>query len=1103
MAPLQQKQREYTATDLAASLKFVQIEHSGREDRDKDSPPWWPCLWFVNAAEMRGVMAKLNVCNDSVRRRDIFMQYTRLFPNSLNCPVALLLGDAAPQRCLFDVNPSEHPLTTVPLADHLFDFNGKYISHPQYKNAVAEILIIHQAAMSGHKPTLNPPSEGPITIAAADATAGTTDTVFPQESRPIWKLKSVSLEPAIGTEYERMDSDCGVPTQAKAAPSNKQQSPHEDWNMKNKRLIAVADTSDKTLSEGSDGCDHQTMRYSSTATPLVHRAGHEKKKETPFTRHMTMDLTDQDDSRWNSPNDKILQSKKVPPSSTIGNGPTVKSKAKEGHISVKPTPETSDPTSSIAKRKHKMAAKVTPSLAAKKSRPAEELVCHYKSQRTQSSVIARPDDQLTRAGAGGPALTNIFKPDKDVVLDSKENTGYQRYRELVLSLAVDYKRSDNDEQRNLFVQQIADRVENEWGGRFLLPVELFGRKAGVWRIASEAFVLEIVRESFRDREWSPRQGKFISNSGSGMPKRMLWSCNQAAPVQDVMNSIGDVGSGRCRSTCNQAGDTDSKQAQRCSHSSPATSTVTSIWNDQHGVVTAGSSHGQDKDVKYADSNQYDGDNGDFSPLNPSISLMRSSGERYNAAVLDDSLLSTVEATGEGGGQRASDTRSHGEPDSAQVMACTNDQLTRTGAGGPASTNRFNPDKDVILGYEENEGCQRYRELVLSRAAEYQCSENWNKILIVHQVMNRMEELGARFLLPVEGNSELWRIAARTSVCEIVRESFCGCEWVPRKRKLVSDNGRGLPKKLWGVDEAAAAVHDVTESIGSGSTIGSRSTCNQAGDADSKQPQRRSHNSPARTNTSASIPHGPHCTTVSSERCGLDKTLKYTDSSRDKHLKCKDSNLDIDDCNGDILLMNSSISPVRSNGEGNETSALDRLSPITLGVATNWGVGDKNINPRGEQMATTAAAAHDAIAIGGTGSSILGDAVPKQPQGHSHNNPFGATACTSSQRYGYGLDTDMKHTDSKHGNGESLLVNSSISGSNGEDNEAAAFDDALPWTLGVGDKSSNVAVVIVRLVVNCIIPLVRLVHSFIILGFTAYGVVAFVLTVNWYLNLKGK
>jgi hypothetical protein len=665
MAPLQQKQRKYTAADLEALLKFVKIERSGREDRDKDSPPWWPCLWFVNVAEMRGAMA----CNDHVRQRDISIEYTRFLPYSLNCPVALLLGKAAPHRCLFDVNPSEHPLTTVPLADHLSDFNCKYISYPPCKDALSEVLIF-QRRRSRHWSTLNPPTDGPITIAAADATAGTTDTVFPQESRR--KRKSVSLKSANGTEYERMDSDCGVSTQAKAAPSNKKQSPREDSNVKNKRLIAVHDSSDNTLSEGSDGCDHQTMRYSSTATPLVHRAGHEKKKETPFTRHMTIDLTDQDDSRWSSPNDKILQSSKVPPSSTIGNGPTVKSKAKDGHMS-------------------------------------------------------------------------------------------------------------------------------------------------------------------------------------------------------------------------------------------------------------------------------DGDNGDFSPLNPSISLMHSSGERNNAAVWDDSLPSTVEATGEGGGKRASHTRTHGEPDSAQ---------------GPASTNSFNPDKDVILGYEENEGCQRYRELVLSRAAEYQCSENWNKIIIVYQVMDHMEELGARFLLPVEGNSKLWRVAARTSVCQIVRESFCGCEWVPRKRKLVSDSfGRGLPKKLRGVDEAAAAVHNGT-------------------------------------------------------------------------------------------------------------------------------------------------AAHDAIAIGGAGGSILGDAVPKQPQGHSHNNPstiattFGATACTSSQRYG--LDTDMKHTDSKQGNGES-----SISGSNGEGNEAAAFDDALPWTLGVGDTSSNVAVVIVRLVVNCIIHLVRLAFNFVILGFTAYGVVAFVLTVNWYLNVEGK
>jgi hypothetical protein len=143
------------------------------------------------------------------------------------------------------------------------------------------------------------------------------------------------------------------------------------------------------------------------------------------------------------------------------------------------------------------------------------------------------------------------------------------------------------------------------------------------------------------------------------------------------------------------------------------------------------------------------------------------------------------------------------------------------------------------------------------------------------------------------------------VCETVRESFRNREWASPKRQLVTNSGGaggGLSKKLRGVDEAA--VHDVTASIAGDSCSRSGSTCNQARDADSKQTERRSHDIPATTNTTASISSVQHRMTASSERYGLDDDGVYTDLNND---------------NGDVLLMNFSISSILCNGEDIEAA----------------------------------------------------------------------------------------------------------------------------------------------------------------------------------------
>jgi hypothetical protein len=93
------------------------------------------------------------------------------------------------------------------------------------------------------------------------------------------------------------------------------------------------------------------------------------------------------------------------------------------------------------------------------------------------------------------------------------------------------------------------------------------------------------------------------------------------------------------------------------------------------------------------------------------------------------------------------------------------------------------------------------------------------------------------------------------------------------------------------------------------------------------------------------------------------------------------------------------------------------------------------------------------------------------------------------------DSDMESIDGDHENGEALLVHPSISPtpSNGSSDEAATLDNPVDSTLVVDDRPSSVLVNSPgRLVLNCIMH-----------GFTGYGVVAFFLTANWYMNVKGK
>jgi hypothetical protein len=129
---------------------------------------------------------------------------------------------------------------------------------------------------------------------------------------------------------------------------------------------------------------------------------------------------------------------------------------------------------------------------------------------------------------------------------------------------------------------------------------------------------------------------------------------------------------------------------------------------------------------------------------------------------------------------------------------------------------------------------------------------------------------------------------------------------------------------------------------------------------------------------------------------------------------------------------------------------------------------------------------------------VGDAIPNQPPGSPSSHPILMNATTSALKSD-GPDSGMECTDGSlsqnniEDDGDVLLLNPSISPvlSNGDTDAAVALDNSLTSTFGVDHTSSNVDPP-GRFVLNCIKH-----------GFTGYGVVAFCLTVNWYLNGKGK
>jgi hypothetical protein len=139
-------QQVYSAVDVKALLHFVRLGHTISSNETAE-PAWWPCLWLNNMMELDAIAKQLSICQSTAHQLDsgILMMYLNHVPRSATCKVALLLGDAPPVRCIFDVSELS-PLLVEPFLDKVYDFNLKYINHAAYLQAIRATLPILEAA---------------------------------------------------------------------------------------------------------------------------------------------------------------------------------------------------------------------------------------------------------------------------------------------------------------------------------------------------------------------------------------------------------------------------------------------------------------------------------------------------------------------------------------------------------------------------------------------------------------------------------------------------------------------------------------------------------------------------------------------------------------------------------------------------------------------------------------------------------------------------------------------------------------------------------------------------------------------------------------------
>jgi hypothetical protein len=84
-------------TDLHDCFQFVHLGVAS------EGAPWWPCLRFRNMQTLNLVAQKWNLYQDEASKRCRHTAFGNDFPNSISCPVALLLGDCHPvERYMFD-----------------------------------------------------------------------------------------------------------------------------------------------------------------------------------------------------------------------------------------------------------------------------------------------------------------------------------------------------------------------------------------------------------------------------------------------------------------------------------------------------------------------------------------------------------------------------------------------------------------------------------------------------------------------------------------------------------------------------------------------------------------------------------------------------------------------------------------------------------------------------------------------------------------------------------------------------------------------------------------------------------------------------------------
>jgi hypothetical protein len=419
------------------------------------------------------------------------------------------------------------------------------------------------------------------------------------------------------------------------------------------------------------------------------------------------------------------------------------------------------------------------------------------------------------------------------------------------------------------------------------------------------------------------------------------------------------------------------------------------------------------------------------------------------------------------------------------------------AGSPVQS--LNP-RDVILGHVGSEleraENEPLHELVRARQVEYTtCKDQKKKNEIEWQVVESVTKLGGRFLVPAEfpgGLQGSYQIADMDVVLDQVKQLLCR-KGIPLKRKFASCSDDPPSKK---------------KRRGSSNEGGSRSSSSGVNSL-------KLHDVVLdRLSRLDSVVVSRYDELV---RSRFTEYIWCTDKTRKKEIVWEVVD-GVTELGGRFLLSSKFSSESKGLWEIADTSiVLEKVKWSLAGYPRQRKIASSSSSSDGSDDSDDSSNIMDRGTIRSircnnevpsTVTFCARDAVPKRLPEWPHNELATTTASAANRQYR--MTTDNSHAiateaaivsmDSDSAmecieNGEALLMNPSISPtpSNGSSDEAAALDNPVDSTLVVDDQSSSVLVHSPgRLVLNCIMH-----------GFTGYGVMAFFLTVNWYVNGKGK